>query len=115
MAALGRPGYINLEHAKDLAGEYNQAVMEHRAHSILDAAWNAGIRYFDAARSYGLGERFLGSWLSSRAISAETITVGSKWGYTYTADWKVQAESHEIKKDIPSRRSKGSGARVSPC
>ena len=97
MAALGRPGYINLEHAKDLAGEYNQAVMEHRAHSILDAAWNAGIRYFDAARSYGLGERFLGSWLSSRAISAETITVGSKWGYTYTADWKVQAESHEIK------------------
>jgi aryl-alcohol dehydrogenase-like predicted oxidoreductase len=97
MAALGRPGYINLEHAKDLAGKYDQAVMEHRAHTVLDTAWNAGIRYFDAARSYGLGDRFLGSWLSSRAISAEMIAVGSKWGYTYTADWKVQAESHEIK------------------
>jgi aryl-alcohol dehydrogenase-like predicted oxidoreductase len=25
------------------------------------------------------------------------VTVGSKWGYTYTADWRVDAEDHEIK------------------
>lgn len=97
LAALGRPGYINLEHAKDLAGKYDQAVMEHRAHAVLDAAWNAGIRYFDVARSYGLGETFLDTWLNSRAIPVHTVVVGSKWGYTYTADWKVRAESHEIK------------------
>jgi aryl-alcohol dehydrogenase-like predicted oxidoreductase len=25
------------------------------------------------------------------------VTVGSKWGYTYTADWQVEAQKHEIK------------------
>lgn len=97
MAALGRPGYINLEHAKDVAGDYDEAAMERQAHDVLDAAWHAGIRYFDAARSYGLGEKFLGNWLTSRAVSPQTVTVGSKWGYTYTADWKIEAQSHEIK------------------
>jgi aryl-alcohol dehydrogenase-like predicted oxidoreductase len=97
VAALGRPGYINLEHREDLAGEYGEAAMEQRAHLVLDSAWNAGIRYFDVARSYGLAEKFLGSWLTLRSVSPPAVTVGSKWGYTYTAGWKVQAEAHEIK------------------
>jgi aryl-alcohol dehydrogenase-like predicted oxidoreductase len=97
MAALGRPGYINLEHADDLARNYDKAEMEGKAYDVLNAAWDAGIRYFDAARSYGLGEKFLGNWLSLRAVSPESVTVGSKWGYTYTADWKIQAQAHEIK------------------
>jgi aryl-alcohol dehydrogenase-like predicted oxidoreductase len=97
MAALGRPGYINLGHSDDLAHDYDVDEMERRAHHVLDAAWNAGIRYFDAARSYGLGERFLGSWLASRAVPPESVTVGSKWGYTYTADWKIKARAHEVK------------------
>jgi aryl-alcohol dehydrogenase-like predicted oxidoreductase len=25
------------------------------------------------------------------------VTVGSKWGYTYTADWRVDADEHEVK------------------
>jgi aryl-alcohol dehydrogenase-like predicted oxidoreductase len=97
MAALGRPGYINLGHSDDLAHDYDVDEMERRAHDVLDAAWNAGIRYFDAARSYGLGERFLGAWLTSRAVPPESVTVGSKWGYTYTADWKIEAKAHEVK------------------
>jgi aryl-alcohol dehydrogenase-like predicted oxidoreductase len=97
MAALGRPGYINLGHAHDLARDYDVAAMERRAHEVLDAAWAVGIRYFDAARSYGLGEQFLGNWLRSRGVSPEAVTVGSKWGYTYTADWKIVAPTHEIK------------------
>jgi aryl-alcohol dehydrogenase-like predicted oxidoreductase len=97
MAALGRPGYINLGHSDDLAHAYDVDEMERRAHDVLDAAWNAGVRYFDAARSYGLGERFLGSWLTSRAMPLESVTVGSKWGYTYTADWKIEAKAHEVK------------------
>ena len=60
MAALGRPGYINLRHGQDLGGDLSETSMEARAHEVLDAAWRSGIRYFDAARSYGLGERFLG-------------------------------------------------------
>ena len=59
LAALGRPGYINLGHAADLRGDYDVAAMEGRAHALLDAAWQAGVRYFDAARSYGRGEAFL--------------------------------------------------------
>jgi hypothetical protein len=25
------------------------------------------------------------------------VVVGSKWGYTYTAGWKVDADKHEVK------------------
>lgn len=97
LAALGRPGYINLNHATDLNANYDVAAMEANTHAVLDAAWEAGIRYFDAARSYGRAEAFLGSWLRSREIMPDAVTVGSKWGYTYTAGWQVEAEKHEIK------------------
>jgi aryl-alcohol dehydrogenase-like predicted oxidoreductase len=97
MAALGRPGYINLGHAQDLAYDYDEDAMEQRAHHVLDAAWDSGVRYFDAARSYGLGEKFLATWLNSRGVSVASITVGSKWGYTYTADWRIEAKAHEVK------------------
>ncbi|MDX1523405.1 MAG: aldo/keto reductase, partial [Anaerolineae bacterium] len=97
LAALGRPGYINLGHAADLEQSYDPAAMEAHAHAILDAAYQAGIRYFDAARSYGRAEEFLGRWLRSRNIESVAVTVGSKWGYTYTANWQVEAETHEVK------------------
>lgn len=97
LAALGRPGYINLGHASDLAGNYDVTAMETRTHAVLDAAWAAGVRYFDAARSYGRAEQFLSSWLTTRQISPSAATVGSKWGYTYTAEWRVKAEHHEVK------------------
>lgn len=95
LAALGRPGYINLGHDADLGGRRDVASMEAQTHQVLDAAWSEGIRYFDAARSYGRAEDFLGSWLRSR--KPEGAVVGSKWGYTYTADWRVDAEAHEMK------------------
>jgi len=111
MAALGRPGYINLGHAEDLGSNYDMAAMERHAHEVLDAAWKAGVRYFDAARSYGDGERFLGSWLCLRAISPQSVTVGSKWGYTYTADWRVDAEVHEVKEhSLPVLQNSGARA-----
>jgi aryl-alcohol dehydrogenase-like predicted oxidoreductase len=97
LAALGRPGYINLGHAADLGHDYDVAAMEAHAHAVLDAAWAAGVRYFDAARSYGRAEHFLSSWLGARAIPPAEVTVGSKWGYTYTAGWRVEAEKHEVK------------------
>ena len=97
LASLGRPGYINIGHGDDLAHDYDIAAMEARAHIVLDAAWDAGVRYFDAARSYGRAEQFLGSWLQKRGLSPDGVTVGSKWGYTYTADWQISAEKHEVK------------------
>lgn len=97
LAALGRPGYINLGHAQDLQSNYDVAAMESRAHEVLDAAWAAGIRYFDVARSYGKAEQFLSSWLHKRNLEPNKVTVGSKWGYSYTAEWQVEADKHEIK------------------
>jgi aryl-alcohol dehydrogenase-like predicted oxidoreductase len=97
LAALGRPAYINLGHAGDLAGDTDVDALRARAHEVLDAAYAAGVRYFDAARSYGRAEEFLGSWLAERGLGPPGVSVGSKWGYTYTADWRVDVDVHEVK------------------
>ncbi|MCC6458388.1 MAG: aldo/keto reductase [Caldilineaceae bacterium] len=98
LAALGRPGYITLGHAADLQGDYSIAAMQAHTHAMLDFAWDAGIRYFDAARSYGRAEEFLGTWLAGHSFDADDLPViGSKWGYAYTAGWNVEAEQHEVK------------------
>src|SRR5690348_4736011 len=97
LAALGRPGYINLGHAADLPETRDVPSMEAHACAVLDAAWAAGVRYFDAARSYGRAEAFLAAWLASRQVAPGAVSVGSKWGYTYTAGWKAEAERHEVK------------------
>jgi aryl-alcohol dehydrogenase-like predicted oxidoreductase len=96
LAALGRPGYINLGHAADV-GDTDVDAMERHAHQVLDAAYEGGVRYFDAARSYGRAEAFLGSWLARRGLGRDDVTVGSKWGYTYTAEWRVDVDEHEVK------------------
>jgi aryl-alcohol dehydrogenase-like predicted oxidoreductase len=96
LAALGRPGYITLGHGDDL-GDVDAQAMERRTHAVLDAAWAAGLRWFDAARSYGRAEEWLASWLAARAVAPGEVTVSSKWGYTYTAEWRVDAAHHEVK------------------
>jgi aryl-alcohol dehydrogenase-like predicted oxidoreductase len=96
LAALGRPGYITVGHGRDL-GDTDPAAMERHCHAVLDAARAAGVRYFDAARSYGRAEAFLASWLGARDVPPGAVTIGSKWGYTYTAGWRVSAEKHEVK------------------
>src|SRR5262249_44294119 len=76
-----------------------------------DAALAAGVRYFDAARSYGRAEAFLSSWLASRRLAAGAVAVGSKWGYVYTADWRVDAEKHEVKEHtLPVLRRQYAGS-----
>jgi len=97
LAAVGRPGYITLDREKDLGNDRSVTALERRAHNVLSAAYDAGVRYFDAARSYGFAERFLASWLGERALPPDAITVGSKWGYTYVGNWQVDAPVHEVK------------------
>jgi aryl-alcohol dehydrogenase-like predicted oxidoreductase len=97
MAAIGRPGYLNLGHGRDLPDDRSVARMEAHAHVMLDHAFDRGVRFFDAARSYGRAEEFLGHWLQADPERASQLTVSSKWGYTYTADWQVDAEEHEVK------------------
>jgi aryl-alcohol dehydrogenase-like predicted oxidoreductase len=97
LAAVGRPGYITLDRQKDLGNDRSVTALERRSHEVLSAAFDAGIRYFDAARSYGFAERFLASWLRERALPPKAVTVGSKWGYTYVGNWQVDARVHEVK------------------
>ncbi|WP_051807264.1 aldo/keto reductase [Actinoplanes subtropicus] len=93
LAAVGRPAYINLGRAEDLPAERTVEAMRSRAHELLDTAYANGVRYFDVARSYGRAEEFLAQWLEGK----NDVVVGSKWGYTYTADWRMDAEVNEVK------------------
>jgi aryl-alcohol dehydrogenase-like predicted oxidoreductase len=97
LAALGRPGYITPGREEDLGDDRTIGALERRCHEVLDAAYAAGVRYFDAARSYGLAEAFLASWFATRTLSDGDVTVGSKWGYTYVGAWRVDASVHEVK------------------
>jgi len=97
LAALGRPGYITLDREKDLGADRSVTALERRSHEVLSAAYEMGVRYFDAARSYGFAERFLASWLRHAAFPPKIGTVGSKWGYTYVGDWQADARVHEVK------------------
>ncbi|GAA3553850.1 aldo/keto reductase [Streptomyces osmaniensis] len=96
LAAVGRPGYINLGRETDLGDDRSVESLRTRTHELLDAAYAQGVRYFDVARSYGRSEEFLADWLNARP-AFDDIVVGSKWGYTYTADWTTDADKHEVK------------------
>ena len=97
MAALGRPAYITLEHGEDLPEGRSVEALEAHARRMLDHALAAGIRYFDAARSYGRAEHFLRGWVDNRGLGPDEIVVGSKWGYRYTGDWLVDGRVQEVK------------------
>ncbi|WP_328870106.1 aldo/keto reductase [Streptomyces sp. NBC_00287] len=96
LAAVGRPGYINLGRDEDLGENRTVETLRTRTHELLDAAYAQGVRYFDVARSYGRSEEFLADWLNARP-DIDDVVIGSKWGYTYTAGWSADAETHEVK------------------
>ncbi|MFG2308239.1 aldo/keto reductase [Streptomyces sp. NPDC048566] len=96
LAAVGRPGYINLGREEDLPAGRSVEDLRERTRELLDAAYAQGVRYIDVARSYGRSEEFLADWLRGRP-DADDVVVGSKWGYTYTAQWRTDAEAHEVK------------------
>jgi len=96
LAAVGRPAYITLSRSTDLGADRSVAAMRTRSHALLDAGYAAGVRYVDAARSYGRAEEFLGEWLSAHDVPG-AVTVGSKWGYRYTGDWRLDVKVQEVK------------------
>src|SRR5258708_6251942 len=66
LAALGRPAYITTGRAHDLT-DRSVPAMRARTFCVLDAAYDGGVRYVDAARSYGRAEDFLAGSLADRA------------------------------------------------
>jgi len=101
LAALGRPAYINLGRQGALPGVRTVPAMRAAAWKVLDEAYAAGIRWVDVARSYGRAEEFLAGWLADR--DHRDIVVSSKWGYAYTADWRPDAQVHEVKEHSLAR------------
>ncbi|HSL32350.1 MAG TPA: aldo/keto reductase [Candidatus Limnocylindrales bacterium] len=97
LAAVGRPAYITVGRDADLGPERGVDVLRQRAHELIDAAMSAGITYVDVARSYGLAESFVGTWLDGRPAGTPVPVIGSKWGYTYVGDWRMDAPVHEVK------------------
>jgi len=95
LAAVARPAYLTSGRDRDLGAGRSVADLEQRTHALLDAAWAAGVRYVDAARSYGYAEQFLAHWLDRRPDVA--VEVGSKWGYRYVGGWRLDADVHEVK------------------
>jgi aryl-alcohol dehydrogenase-like predicted oxidoreductase len=94
LAALGRPAYITSGREHDLP-DRSVTGMRTRTFLMLDAAYAAGVRYVDAARSYGRAEEFLAGWLAERGHA--DVVVGSKWGYRYTGGWRLDAPVQEVK------------------
>lgn len=98
---MGRPAYINTGSAAALPAERTADALRAQSAAVLDAAWASGVRWMDAARSYGRAEEFLRDWLA--ADPRDGIVVSSKWGYTYVGRWQRDARVHEVKEHTLAR------------
>ncbi|MFT4831776.1 MAG: aryl-alcohol dehydrogenase-like predicted oxidoreductase [Psychroserpens sp.] len=92
-AAIGRPQYININ--QETKAPFSLSEFRRKGLEMLDYAYNAGIRYYDTAPGYGLAEQLLIDWLKEK--NDPNITVATKWGYTYVANFDPNAKLHEVK------------------
>nr|WP_321236101.1 aldo/keto reductase [uncultured Psychroserpens sp.] len=100
LAALGRPDYINIRQNSKI--DKSKSAFKNNALEVMDFAYKNGVRHFDTAPSYGLGEQFLIDWKNSRKHK-DTI-LSTKWGYTYVANWEIGYNGkHEIKEHSLSK------------
>lgn len=92
MAALGRPGYINLDR-DTILGDKDRTLdrMQGQANQVLDQLFRSscnggdGTRmtpWIDCARSYGLSEMMVGEYLRNNNVKPNEVYVSSKWGYS---------------------------------
>jgi aryl-alcohol dehydrogenase-like predicted oxidoreductase len=92
-AALGRPQYINVR--LESCDNSNLETFRKQSFEVLENAYQSGIRYFDTAPGYGLAEELVLDWLQTK--NDNSIEIGTKWGYTYTANFDANATIHEVK------------------
>ena len=92
-AAIGRPQYINIKKSK--SGKFDRAKFKEHGTSVLEFAYNQGVRYFDTSPGYGMAEQIMIDWLKTK--NDNSIKVASKWGYSYVANFDPKAVIHEIK------------------
>lgn len=92
-AAIGRPEYINIR--KDNKSSFTLETFRRDGIEIINTAYHLGIRYFDTAPGYGIAEQLLTEW--SQGKTDKNLEIATKWGYTYTADFQLEAKVHEVK------------------
>ncbi len=93
-AAIGRPVYINIKQEPS-GPDFSLDTFRQKGVSMLETAYRKGIRHFDTAPNYGLAEGLLIDWIKQK--NDPSLTVSTKWGYTYIADFDPEATEHEIK------------------
>ncbi len=98
-AAIGRPHYINIRGQKPEPFNYEKFYA--KGLDTLSKAYDLGIRYFDTAPGYGMAEQLIIDWLL--ANREKQVEVATKWGYTYTANYDINAEIHEVKEHSPEK------------
>ena len=64
-AALGRPQYINLRLE---TSKMDLKSFREQSFSVLERAYQLGVKYFDTAPGYGLAENLLLEWLNTKPI-----------------------------------------------
>lgn len=99
-AAIGRPQYINIRE-KQSNQPFDLTTFKEKGRAVLDAAYQQGIRYFDTAPGYGLAEQLLLEWVQEKQDTS--IEVATKWGYTYVANFDLQATQQEVKEHSLSK------------
>ena len=85
-------------------GNLYRAISEEEARAVLDAAWDAGIRYFDTAPLYGLGlsETRLNPFL--RGKDRESYVLSTKIGRTFTVTTQEKRDCIGKFFDVPARK-----------
>ena len=86
---------------------FGRGTGEEEARAIMDAAWAAGIRWFDTADAYGGGasESFIGRWRADRAPVGLAVT-------TKVFNPLYEGDAHGLSRDRIRRNVEGSLERL---
>lgn len=84
-------------------GNLYRKIEDNAAQATLDAAWNAGIRYFDTAPQYGLGRSEMRFSEALNRFDPDTMTLSTKVGRVLH-DCAPEEVTPEAFVDVPQKR-----------
>ena len=92
---------------------WGQQNTEAEAHAQMDAAWNAGVNFMDAAEMYpvppaaetqGLTETYIGTWLAARKnrdkVILATKVIGGSTNFPYLRDGRNRLDRRNIERAL---------------
>ena len=95
-AAIGRPIYINIKNTKEnKIQNFNIESFKDEGEKFLEQAKRLGVNHFDSSPGYGIAEDILINLIQKGSLN--NVTISTKWGYTYVANFDSNAKIHEEK------------------